>query len=305
MAYIVTGHKGVAHITSDDVSAFQQCIAGTGDYVLVGSTADFSATVQSNNIIELSKAELLIQGVHCRIEDGDVVSVEPNRPEISRNDYIIGRYTNNAGVENFEICMKTGSKDSFPQLEQSDIRNGGLVREVALFSVVLSGAQVSSIRRVIPPLYSIYQVKEDLRNLTTRVANINGQVERQASDLVRTNNDVQNLSQQLTSVRTNFQSQLDTIPRIKCGNVIVSNPVYEVGMKRWIKSTWVSFNLNHLQSFVCGAIGEEKWDDIAIVNCGAINNVGKDGETNAYRALIRVSTKNDRPVTVNWIAIGD
>ena len=304
MSYIVTGHKGVAHITSDDVSAFQQCIAGTGDYVLVGSTADFSATVQSNNIIELSKAELLIQGVHCRIEDGDVVSVEPNRPEITRNDYIIGRYTNNAGVENFEICMKTGSEDSFPQLEQSDIRNGGLVREVALFSVVLSGAQVSSIRRVIPPLYSIYQVKEDLRNLTTRVANINGQVERQASDLVRTNDNVRNLSHQLTSVRTNFQSQLDTIPRIKCGNVIVSNLVYE-GV-RWVTETWVFFNLNHLQSFVCTAIGEENWDDTAIVNCGAIYNIGKNGgETNAYQALIRVLTKNDRPVNVNWIAIGD
>lgn len=183
MAKIVTGHKGIDHITSDDVSSFQQGIVGKYDYLLSDNPADFVATIGANNTISLCDAEIVIQGTHTRIFDTDSVQLEQGTAGATRIDYIVARYTRDGnGVEDVTVIAKTGTTEP-PELEQTDIRGAGTVREVALWSVTLNGNVPSEPVRVIPYINSLQAIQSGLQanvllanNLNTLYAALNGTV---------------------------------------------------------------------------------------------------------------------------------
>lgn len=183
MAKIVTGHKGIDHITSDDVSSFQQGIVGEYDYLLTDSPDDFVATIGANNTINLCDADIVIQGTHARIFSTDSVQLEQGTSGVTRIDYICAKYTRNAsGVEDVTVIAKAGTTEP-PELEQTDIRGAGTVREVALWSVTFNGNVMSEPVRVIPYINSLQTMQRVLQgnvllanNLNTLYAALNGQI---------------------------------------------------------------------------------------------------------------------------------
>lgn len=166
MAKIITGYTGEPHVTSDDASAFQQGIVGMNDYCLYADS-ELTATSVSGTKIQLSKAEIVIQGTHIRLEGTETVNIEPQTAGTQRIDYIVARYLKNAAtlIESVEIDIVKGTETTSspiaPALTQDDIRNDGYIREVALFAVTLSSSVVQSIIRVIPVCDNIKSLTDD------------------------------------------------------------------------------------------------------------------------------------------------
>lgn len=163
MAKIVTGHKGIDHITSDDVSSFQRGVVGDYDYLLSDNPETFVATIGSNNTITLCDAEIVIQGTHARIFSTDSVQLEQGTTGVTRIDSIVARYTRDGnGVEDVTVIAKTGTSEP-PELEQTDIRGAGTVREVALWNVTLNGNVINEPVRVIPVIDSLRSLQQRLQ----------------------------------------------------------------------------------------------------------------------------------------------
>lgn len=152
MPKIITAHTGQPHITSDDMGAFHQSIIGNGDYLLSENPKTFKATLIDSLTIQLSKAEIEIQGTHIRILDTDQVTLDNGQNGVNRIDVIAVAYSkSDTGIENAEIKVikgEPGVDPVAPEVIQSDIRNGGLYHEMPLFYVTLNGMSVQSIVRI-------------------------------------------------------------------------------------------------------------------------------------------------------------
>lgn len=163
MAKIVTGHTGSAHITSDDWAALNEGLVSGGDAILTFNMPD--AVETSSGVITLPKMELVIQGVHCRTEGTEKVTVATGSQGLYRKDIIVGRYkkSSSSGVESFEIDIVKGTASSSPEdptLTQNDIRAGGTVREAALFRVNLYGSTIQSIEPVISVVKNMFNIQK-------------------------------------------------------------------------------------------------------------------------------------------------
>ncbi len=164
MAKIITGYTGEPHITSDDVAAFQQGIVGVDDYALPGET-ELSVTTVESSRLRLSKAEIVLQGVHIRLDGTEEVTVAAQTVGTTRLDRIAVRYSKDAStnVESAELVIIQGQEAASnavaPDLVQDDLRNGGLVREASLFLITLKDSVIVSIVREIP-------IVNDLNTLT-------------------------------------------------------------------------------------------------------------------------------------------
>lgn len=229
MAQIVTGHMGLDHITSDDMSALQQGIVGTDDYLLSDAPDDFTATINANGSISLSKGEIIIQGVHCRIESDDIVTPEIGSTGSNRFDYIVGIYTNDNGIESFEIGVRKGTGSAYPKLVQDDIRNGGTTREVALFSVNFTGTQISSVERVIPFVNSLNTIIEKLNTAVAGIAALDS-IAQQNSKNISSNkalaqNNLDNVNSSLQQSIKTLQTSLNTVKSNKIfpSNIVISH----------------------------------------------------------------------------------
>lgn len=172
MAKIITGHIGVDHITSDDVSSFQKGLVGARDYLLSDNPDDFVATINANGTISLCDADIIIQGTHARIYFTDVVTLEPGTSGVTRIDSIVAKYTRDEkGIENVDVFAKTGTSEP-PELEQTDIRGAGTVREVALWNITIDGNVPNTPSRVIPVVNSLDTVQNLICSLKNKVDNL-------------------------------------------------------------------------------------------------------------------------------------
>lgn len=181
MAKIITGHIGVEHITSDDVSSFQKGVVGANDYLLTDSPDDFSATINANGTISLCDADIIIQGTHTRIYSTDIVTLEAGSNGVTRIDSIIARYTrDDDGIEKVDVLAKTGTTLP-PELVQTDIRGAGTIREVALFDVTFNGTIIKEVKRAIPFVNSLEASQNLINALQTKIANLVNSNSSQAS----------------------------------------------------------------------------------------------------------------------------
>ena len=91
--YIVTGHTGEAHITSEDVRTFNAYTLGTGDYV-INSYDKLALTIVDNHTVRLAAGDLMTQGIHARIPHGytEQIDLTPGTAGYNRIDLIIARY---------------------------------------------------------------------------------------------------------------------------------------------------------------------------------------------------------------------
>lgn len=160
MPKIITGHTGTAHITSDDVGALLKAIIGSNDYLLSDSSANFTATLLENNVVQLSDAEVVLQGTHIRVQATDTVTIPQGQNGMRRLDLIVCRYKKNSnGIESAEIDIVQGtpaaSSPALPAVTQGDIRGGALLHEMPLFKVELDGFSVASITNVCSTITSL------------------------------------------------------------------------------------------------------------------------------------------------------
>lgn len=144
---LVTGYKGTAHITAEDVGAFNAGIFGSGEYVL-NSGNKFSASLTSNNTVKILDGDLVMQGRHITLKKDtfEEVTIENGESGMNRIDLIVARYTkdSNTGVENVAFAVIKGTPTSStatePEYTTGDILSGDCtLHEMPLYKVSLSG----------------------------------------------------------------------------------------------------------------------------------------------------------------------
>lgn len=154
---IVTGFRGVAHVSSNADQSRNMGIFGSGNYVLnVGEK--FAATLTDANTVTLADGEGMMQGVHFRIEPGttEAVTIANGTQGYNRIDLIVARYTKDAqtGVEDVALEVIQGtpsdSTPTEPTYTTGDIRSGDLAADFPLYRVTLTGltpaiAQVATV----------------------------------------------------------------------------------------------------------------------------------------------------------------
>lgn len=205
---IITGYTGTPHVNSDDMSAFQQGVVGVEDFVLYNGT-DFTATATTGSTISLSKAEIVIQGTHCRIDGTETVTIDAGTQGLYRHDLIVARYNKEVGtdIESVEIDVVQGvaaeSNSVVPELTKNDIRNGGTTREVALFDVLLYGSVIQSITQVIPSVDSLCTQQKNIATNKNSISSLTATTNSHTGSISSLNADVKALKK-----KTEFDGSL-------------------------------------------------------------------------------------------------
>lgn len=169
--YIVTGKTGNPHVTGADDAALNAGIVGNGDYIL--SNTDFQVT-KNGNTFRLGRAELLMQGVHSRIEGNEELTVDDGDQGMYRIDSIVAYYQLDlsTGIETTGLKILSGtptassSNVKAPDINDGDLYNYASYREARLVNVHLYESTVQKYEIVIPKInylkdtVSLQQVKD-------------------------------------------------------------------------------------------------------------------------------------------------
>lgn len=150
--HLVTGYKGEAHITAEDIGSFNAGAFGSGEYVLNNGNK-FAAESLSSNTIKILDGDAIIQGRHITLKSGTYEEVSINNGEVglNRNDLIVIRYTKDSqsGIEKAEFAVIQGTATSEtatdPEYTKGDILSGDCtLHEMPLYRVSLSGLAVGT-----------------------------------------------------------------------------------------------------------------------------------------------------------------
>ena len=117
---IITGHRGVAHVTSADIQALNLGLVGggvdslSGGFVqILGTGSRLAATIASNTSVTIADGVGLCDGVAFRILPGTTESVQISAGTAGyyRGDYICVHYTKDTstGVESVELAVLEGT----------------------------------------------------------------------------------------------------------------------------------------------------------------------------------------------------
>lgn len=296
MARIITGHTGIDHITSDDVSSFQKGIVGDGDYLLSDDPDDFNTVINANGTISLCDADIIIQGTHARIYATDTVTLEPGTNGITRTDSIIARYTrNNNGVENVDVFVKRGT-ESPPALEQTDIRGAGTIREVALWNITLNGTIPGMPVRVIPAVNSIHALQSMLQADTQSIKSLQTSYNTLNQKVTSNQNSITSINNNLLYIQRGY---VDCTPKTKTtesvGAVKVGGSSYNVAKDFYRAEVNIKFSKAYKSIpavVVTPYIGAPN-----VIFCG-ITSVSTTGFT------LNVKRYDTTPSRFSWVAVG-
>ena len=145
--HLITGYKGTAHITAEDVGAFNAGTIGSGEYVLATGN-QLKAELLSNNTVRILDGDLIIQGRHASLRSGTVeeLTINNGNADTNRNDIIVARYTKDSqsGVEDISFAVVQGKSvsgaASDPEIASGDILSGAcLLHEMPLYRIPIKG----------------------------------------------------------------------------------------------------------------------------------------------------------------------
>lgn len=177
---IITGYKGEAHITPNEIQCENQGAFGTGSYVLnIGSK--FTPTLISANELQIADGEGVMQGVHFRVDPGtyDSVTIENGEQGMNRKDLIVCRYTKDAGtgVEQTEWVVIKGTPAAGtatrPSATTGDIRTGSTTADMEMFEVVLSGINVTAVNALFSTIKTMSEMQSDISTNATNISTLN------------------------------------------------------------------------------------------------------------------------------------
>lgn len=170
---LVTGYIGENHVTANDAGSFNAAIFGTGQYLL-NRGQKFAATVVTNNKLRIADGDLIMQGRHVRIDEGDYVdlTIENGATNYNRNDLIVARYTKDAssGVEAVNLVVINGTAvigtAEDPKYTAGDIINGGAtLNDMPLYRVQIVGLAVTSVTPLAEEVPNVHDVLSQSKNL--------------------------------------------------------------------------------------------------------------------------------------------
>lgn len=154
---LVTGRKGVAHITSQQDRMKHQGTWGDGAYIL--KTGQMLAPqVQSSNEIRIRDGALMVQGaLGCvKVNTYDPVTIQNGTQGMKRIDLICWQYTYDAeqDVESAEWIVIQGTPAETdpqqPAYTDGDIQQGDSPVQVPVFAVELDGINVTGVTTLLP-----------------------------------------------------------------------------------------------------------------------------------------------------------
>lgn len=155
MAHLVTGYAGSAHITAEDQGAFNAAFFGKGQFVMdMGSK--FAATIVSNNTVRIADGDLLMQGRHIRVSNGNYedMTITTGTAGKNRIDLILVEYKKVAstGIESATIKVKKGTavsgEPSVPTVTTGDIFSGATTNQMPLYAVRIEGINIVSVTQM-------------------------------------------------------------------------------------------------------------------------------------------------------------
>lgn len=166
---IVTGKAGRPHISGSDLRAFNSGIAGMDGALQTGRM--FAATTSAGNTITIADGDMIMQGVHWRIDEDTVKEVVLANGEsgMRRCDLIIAHYHVNVetGIETVELEVIEGNATSGTPAPKSfvkgDLRSGDSDARMELYRVELNGFNVSTVTAMFDHIPTLKQVSEGIK----------------------------------------------------------------------------------------------------------------------------------------------
>lgn len=154
---LVTGRKGVAHITSQQDRMKHQGIFGEGAYILKTGQI-LEPQVQTSNEIRIRDGALMVQGALSCVKTNsyDTVTIQNGTQGMKRIDLICWQYTYDAeqDVESAEWVVIQGtpaeSDPQQPPYTDGDIQQGDSPVQVPVFAVELDGINVTGVTTLLP-----------------------------------------------------------------------------------------------------------------------------------------------------------
>jgi len=151
---IVTGYRGVPHVTSQQDRYINQSAYGLGSYVLpIGS--QLSATIDSATQITIADGGVSVQGCVAVIEYGqsESLAIESGTTGMQRYDLVVARYTKDTdGIEDVQLAVITGvpttGTPEAPSYADGSIAAGDTVVEFPIWRVAVDGIAIDSVTRV-------------------------------------------------------------------------------------------------------------------------------------------------------------
>ena len=149
---IVTAYTGNAHVKAADSASLNAALFGTGEYVLNRGN-QLSASAISANTVRVLDGDIMLQGRHIRIDEGQHVDVtiSSGTSGYRRNDLIVCRYQRNGGtgVESADLAVIKGTPTTGtptdPEYTHGDLlTNHDTLADMPLYRIPLNGINVGT-----------------------------------------------------------------------------------------------------------------------------------------------------------------
>ena len=168
---LVTGRKGVAHITSQQDRMKHQGVFGEGAYILKTGQM-LEPQVQSSNEIRIRDGALMVQGaLGCvKVNTYDPVTIQNGTQGMKRIDLICWQYTYDAeqDVESAEWVVIQGTPAETdpqqPAYTDGDIQQGDSPVQVPVFAVELDGINVTGVTTLLPTAPTLEELNSKLQD---------------------------------------------------------------------------------------------------------------------------------------------
>ncbi len=142
---LVTGYRGSAHVTVNDMAAMNRAIFGDGAIVI--NTGNLFAASVTDDGLSIADGEAIIQGHHVRIGPGDTEEIELDHCTSGnyRKDYIVIEIERGStGIDSGSIVQVIGTavttnSATLPSLQQDTITSGGTKYQLALYTLTWTG----------------------------------------------------------------------------------------------------------------------------------------------------------------------
>lgn len=166
---LVTGKKGRPHISGPDLRAFNSGITGMDGALQTGRM--FSATAAAGNTITIADGDMIMQGIHWRIDEDTVKEIALSNGEsgMRRCDLILAHYHINVdtGIESVELEVLEGNPTagtpSPRTFTEGNLREGDSDARMELFRVEMNGFNVSEITPMFDHIPTLKQVSEGIK----------------------------------------------------------------------------------------------------------------------------------------------
>ena len=148
---IITGHRGVSHVTSQNQRDINMGFVGEESYILpVGG--ELAATVTGGNEVTIADGVLMMQGCAASIGYGqsETLTLQAGTAGYKRYDLICAQYTKDSdGVESVALVVKTGTPTTgtpqYSSYTDGNIAAGDTLVEVPIYAVEFIGAVINRI----------------------------------------------------------------------------------------------------------------------------------------------------------------